>query len=117
MGDRRIRIDLVQGDAKRLDFEVVKMSPTAGATVYNLASIATAFLQLRLQPSGANAAIGVGGSVVSATGGMMNVTVGTAHTASPGNYAGELVLDFGPGIGRESVPKDNPFEVVIRASV
>lgn len=116
MGDRRIRIDLVQGDAKRLDFEVVKMSPTAGATAYNLASLATAYLNLRLQPSGLGV-VSAPASVVSASGGALNVTVGTAHTASPGNYQGELVLDFGPGIGRESVPKDNPFEVIIRASV
>lgn len=116
MGDRRGRIDLVQGDAKRIDVVAVQMSPTAGPTAYNLASIATAFWRMRRQPSEIGP-VEVGASVVSATAGLIAIAIGTQHVATPGDYLGELVLDFGPGIGRETVPKDNPFEVNIRVAI
>lgn len=109
------RVDLVQGDAVRLRFQLLQVSATARATA--LASLAGATGTWRMRHNDGSLMATALATVYSATLALVDVMLATGHTATPGNYRGQLTLDFGSTIGVETVPKDEPYQVVIRARV
>ena len=110
------RIDLVQGDAQTLEFHAYRSHPTAGATALASLAGATAVLIMRHQQA-SNVRATLAGTLVNASLGLFHVNVATAHSATAGQYRAQLVIDFGPGIGVQTVPADEPYHVQIQERV
>ncbi len=110
------RIELVQGDAKALQFHAYRMHPTAGSTALASLAGATSWLLMRHQQASAVRAT-ILGTVTDASSGLITVQLGTAVTATPGQYRAQLTIDRGPSIGVETVPVDEPYLVIIKELV
>ncbi len=100
------RIDLVQGDAQTLEFHAYRSHPTAGPTALASLAQATAVLIMRHQQA-SNVRATLAGTLVNASLGLF----------PPGQYRAQLVIDFGPGIGVQTVPADEPYHVQIQERV
>jgi len=104
------RIDLVQGDAQTLEFHAYRSHPTAGAT-----ALAAVLIMRHQQASNVRATLA--GTLVNASLGLFHVNVATAHSATAGQYRAQLVVDFGAGMGVQTVPADEPYHVQIQERV
>lgn len=112
------RIDLTQGDsAPLLEFHVMRVHPTAGATTLDL-SAATAIFRMRLVASGGAGPVATAWATANtASGASAGIcwAFPSALTASAGQYRAQLIVSTADGT--QTAPPDEPYTVVIHARV